>query len=441
MGATATDIAAAVRAGSLTAGAAVRESLERIKERDSELGAFVRVRSEAALDEAAAVDARADLAELPLAGVPMAIKDNVPVAGEPMRLASLATPDVPQPADHPVVARLRAAGAVVVGLTTLPELGIYPFSDSAYGVARNPWAPSRTAGGSSGGSAAAVASGMVPVAHGNDGAGSIRIPAANCGLFGIKPGFGVVPSELGVDSWGGMAENGPLATTVADAALVLSVMAGRAFEVGDPQGVRVAVSVKPPSAGVVLARDYREAVAEAGRVFNGLGHTVAQADPPYPLWLGPALVAQWLAAPSADAEPLDADRLEPRTRRHIAVGRVAGRLRPARDDDRERLRAVFGPFFEEHDVLLMPTLARPAPAAHRWDHAWLRSFLSSVTYAPMTGAWNMAGYPAATVPMGLDAQGRPLSAQLVAGPGKEDLLLGLAAQLEREHPWPRLAPR
>src|SRR5581483_7657845 len=115
MGATATDIAAAVRAGSLTAGAAVRESLERIKERDSELGAFVRVRSEAALDEAAAVDARADLAELPLAGVPMAIKDNVPVAGEPMRLASLATPDVPQPADHPVVARLRAAGAVVVG--------------------------------------------------------------------------------------------------------------------------------------------------------------------------------------------------------------------------------------------------------------------------------------------------------------------------------------
>jgi amidase len=439
----ATEIAAAVRDGSLSAGAAVRESLGRIKDRDAELGAFVRVREEAALAEAEAVDARADRAQLPLAGVPMAIKDNVPVAGEPMRLASLATPDVPQQADHPVVARLRAAGAVVVGLTTLPELGIFPFSDSAYGVARNPWEPSRTAGGSSGGSAAAVASGMVPVAHGNDGAGSIRIPAANCGLFGVKPGFGVVPAELGVDSWGGMAENGPLATTVADAALVLSVMAARPdlATVTDPQGVRVAVSVKPPSAGVLLARDHREAVAEAGRVLNGLGHTVVHADPAYPLWVGPALVAGWLAAPAADAELYDAARLEARTRRHIAVGRVAGRLRSARDDDRERLHAVFGPFFADHDVLLMPTLARPAPAAHRWERAWLRSFVSSVTYAPMTGVWNMAGYPAATVPMGLDASGRPRSAQLVAGPGKEDLLLGLAAQLERAHPWPRVAPR
>jgi amidase len=151
--------------------------------------------------EAEAIDARADRAELRLAGVPVAIKDNRRVAGEPMRVGSAALPDVPQDKDHPVVARLRAAGAVVVGQTNLPELAIYPCTDSAFGIARNPWDRRRTPGGSSGGAAAAVASAMVPVAQGNDGLGSVRIPAAACGLFGIKPGFGVVPAQIGADSW------------------------------------------------------------------------------------------------------------------------------------------------------------------------------------------------------------------------------------------------
>ncbi len=141
-----------------------------------------------------------------------------------------------------------------MGLTNLPELAIYPFTDSAFGIARNPWDRRRTPGGSSGGAAAAVAAAMVPVAQGNDGLGSIRIPAAACGLFGIKPGTGVVPAQIGADSFRGMAENGPLATTVADAALMLEVMAGAPFDSPEPSGLRIAVSVKPTGPGIMVHR-------------------------------------------------------------------------------------------------------------------------------------------------------------------------------------------
>jgi amidase len=162
---------------------------------------------------------------------------------------STASDPQPQPADHEVVRRLRAAGAVVVGLTRVPELCVFGATDSKFGLTRNPWNRSRTPGGSSGGSAAAVAAGMVAVAHGNDGMGSIRIPAACCGLVGFKPGRGVVPSELGDGSWFDMAENGPLATSVDDCALLLSVMAGRPdlATVTDPGRVRVAVSTEAPA--------------------------------------------------------------------------------------------------------------------------------------------------------------------------------------------------
>jgi amidase len=344
-----------------------------------------------------------------------------------------------------VVARLRAAGAVVVGLTNLPELAIYPFSDSVYGITRNPWNRARTAGGSSGGSAAAVASGMVPIGHGNDGAGSIRIPAANCGLFGIKPGTGVVPAELGGDDWAGMSENGPLTTTVADAALMLAVMAGddSLAAVTAPERLRVAISAKAPAAGVVINRDFAGAVRATGKALAGLGHTVAHDDPPYPVWAATAVTARWLACPAADAEPYLSDpRLETRTRRHAAAGRRFARVRPLRDDDRERLCRALAPFFERHDVLVMPTLAQPAPPARRWgEGSWLHSVVTSLRYAPMTAAWNLAGYPAASVPAGVSPQGLPMAVQLVATPGNESLLLGLAAQLERERPWPRHAPR
>lgn len=302
VGRSAGEIAAAVRSGEATARAVVSEHLDRIAGLNPELGAFVRVRSAEAMREAEEVDGRADRQHLRLAGVPVAIKDNVPVGGEPMRLGSGAAPQAPQAGDHPVVARLRAAGAVVVGLTNLPELAIYPFTDSVFGIARNPWDRRRAAGGSSGGSAAAVASGMVPLAHGNDGLGSIRIPAAACGLFGIKPGAGVVPALIGADSWRGMSENGPLATTVADAALMLEAMAGTSFDLAEPPALRIAVSVKPTGPGVMVHRRLAAAVRQCGERLATMGHTVEAGDPPYPLWSTPAAIARWFACTVADAK-------------------------------------------------------------------------------------------------------------------------------------------
>jgi len=447
VGRTATEIAAAVRAGDVTAREVVQRHLDRIAAVDGDLGDFVRVRTDAALDEADAVDARNDRKDLPLAGVPIAIKDNVPVAGEPMRSGSAATPDVPQEKDHPLVARLRTSGAVVVGITNLPELGIYPFTDNIYGMTRNPWDTQRSAGGSSGGSAAAVASGMVPIAHGNDGGGSIRIPAANCGLFGIKPGPGVVPAEIGENNWGGLSENGPLSTSVADAALMLSVMADdpAMAELVEPESVRIGLSVKPPTVGMTIAKDFQRTVGATGAELSGLGHAVETDDLRVPFWAANAFMVRWLSYPGLDAEPYLADPgrsslLQPRTRRHVRAGRVVAKLRPPKDSDRERLREAVAPFFERHDVLVTPTTAHPVPRARRGENAWLRSFGTSVRYAPLTGAWNLAGYPALSVPAGVSEAGLPLAVQFVATPGNETLLLGLAAQLERRSPWPRFAP-
>src|SRR5918999_2967143 len=447
VGRTATEIAAAVRAGDATAHEVTRAHLDRIAAIDGVLVAFVRVRADAALDEAAAIDARADRAELPLAGVPVAIKDNVPVAGEPMRSGSAATSDAPQQEDHPLVARLRAAGAVVIGITNLPEMGIYPFTDNLYGIARNPWNTRHTAGGSSGGSAAAVASGMVPIAHGNDGGGSIRIPAANCGLVGIKPGPGVVPAGIGADDWGGLSENGPLTTSVADAALMLAVMAGdpALAEVAEPERLRIGVSVLPPTVGMTVAREFKSTVRATGEELAALGHAVESDDLRMPFWAANAFMVRWLFFPGDDAEPYLADPatsslLQPRTRRHLRAGRLAAKVRPPKDSDRERLRQAVAPYFARHDVLVTPTTAYPAPRARHGENAWLRSFGTSVRYAPMTGTWSLAGYPAVSVPAGVSEKGLPLAVQLVATPGHEGLLLGLAAQLERRRPWARFAP-
>lgn len=444
VGRTATEIAAAVRAGDVTAQKVTEDHLSRITSLNDELGAFVRVRTDQARSEAEEVDARSDRAALPLAGVPIAVKDNVPVAGEPMRTGSAATPEAVQEKDHPVVTRLRAAGAVVVGLTNLPELGIFPFSDSVFAISRNPWDVHRTSGGSSGGSATAVAAALVPIAHGNDGAGSIRIPAAACGLFGIKPGPGVVPAEIGADDWGGMAENGPLTTTVADAALMLSAMAGRTFEIGKPQRLRVAVSVKGTSPIVRVDHAYAESVRRTGALLATLGHTVQEADPAYPFSSGLITIARWFTGPATEAERgLDSER-ERRTRRHLTAGRIMLRLRPPRDDDRDRLRAVIEPFFDDHDVLVMPSLAQLPPEARRWgEGSWLRSVNTAIGFAPMSAVWNLAGYPAASVPVGtIRTAGSmlPLSVQLVGIPGSESTLLNLAAQLEKAHPWQRHAP-
>ncbi|MGW0800346.1 amidase [Streptomyces sp. NPDC001089] len=440
-GRTATEIAAAVREKRISPREVVAEHLARIERLDAGIGAFRLVRSEAAMAEADALAARPDLAGLPLAGVPVAVKDNLPVRGESCRQGSAATSDAAAEEDHVTVARLRAAGAVVVGLTNVPELCVFGTSDGVYGIVRNPWDPSRTAGGSSGGSAAAVAAGMVPVALGNDGMGSLRIPAANCGLVGLKPGHGTVPAGIGHGDWFGMAENGPLTTTVADARLMLAVLSDT--EAVRPSGNparRIAVSVRSPLAGVTVGRPYATAAREAAALFAGAGHRVRRSDPPYPLWLGTTSLAHWTAGTAVDAADLDPRRLTRRTRAHAAVGRrfVTGVRTGER---REQLRARLTPFFEEHDVLLTPALARRGPAAAAWhERGWLRNLLANTNYSPLTPPWNLTGWPAMAVPFGTLPGGAPCAVQLVGRPGSEAELLELAGQLEELRPWTRTAP-
>ncbi|MEZ5115262.1 MAG: amidase family protein [Candidatus Nanopelagicales bacterium] len=442
---TATSIADAVRTGTASAHDATAEALARIASRDGEIEAFQVVRTAKALDEAAAVDARADKAGLPLAGVPIAVKDNVPVEGEPMRVGSAATSDAPQAEDHAVVKRLRGAGAVVVGLSRVPELCVYGATDSVFGITRNPWDPTRTPGGSSGGSAAAVATGMVPVAHGNDGMGSIRIPAACTGLVGLKPGFGIVPADLGATDWYGMSENGALATTVADTALVMSVLAARPqwAEVSEPdRRLRVALSLRPPVLGVRVDPAYAAAVESVGSVLRVEGHDVRRDSPTYPQGAAIAALVRWFAGAAGDVDSLDENRIEPRVRTHARIGRAV-RTSPLMSERlRESWRRKANEYLTQFDVLVTPALAQPPIEAKRWgDGSWAKTMAANIRYAPFAAPWNIAGFPAMTVPVATHPEtGTPVAVQLVGRPGTEHLLLSLAATLERVRPWPRVAP-
>ncbi|HWJ81160.1 MAG TPA: amidase family protein [Nocardioides sp.] len=442
---TAAQIAEAVRSGTLTARRATEEALERVERSQAVTNAWQVIRREAALLEADAVDSRSDRFALPLAGVPVAIKDNVPVAGEPMRDGSAGSDPTPQERNHAVVQRLRAAGAVVVGLTRVPELCVWGATDSVFGITRNPWDPSRTPGGSSGGSAAAVAAGAVPIAHGNDGMGSIRIPAACCGLVGLKPGLGVVPSDLGATSWGGMAENGPLATTVADAALMLSVLAGEPSyaEPSPPGALRLALSTKAPGAGIPVAREWAAAARRTAEALRRAGHHLTERTPAYPASLmTTTALALWTTGTAADADQLaDPSKLERRNARHAGIGRWLARRGLPKPGPRQRWRDRATAFFQDTDVLITPALAQPPIEARAWSETgWLRTVQANARYAPFAAPWNIAGWPAMTVPAGLDREGRPVAVQLVGRPGSEATLLGLAAQVEELHPWPRVAP-
>jgi amidase len=362
-----------------------------------------------------------------------------------MRSGSAGSSDAAQPADHEVVRRLRAAGAVVVGLTNVPELCVFGTTDSPAGIARNPWNPCRSPGGSSGGSAAAVSAGMVAAAHGNDGMGSIRIPAACTGLVGIRPGLGTVPAELGDGSWFDMAENGPLVTTVADCALLLSVMAGRpdlAVLDADPAPLRIGVSVKAPLAGLPVARPFAAATGNTADLLAAAGHQVIRAEVRYPSKAGPAAMARWFAGTELDARLLaDRTRLDKRIARHARLGRAVLAMGGPRPGGRQSMTRAAKRYFEQVDVLLTPALAQFPPAATAWRRrGWAANVASNVRYAPFAAPWNLAGWPAMAVPAGVASNGLPLSVQLIGRPGSEATLLALAAQVERLRPWQRLAP-
>jgi amidase len=447
VGRSVTGLAELVRTGRCRASEVTRAHLEQLARVEDRLGAFVVTRRRAALEEAAAVDARPDRDRLPLAGVPVAIKDEIDVAGEPTRFGSLGTrPDAAR-RDDPLVARLRDAGAVVVGKTRSPEFGLWGATDDAGGITVNPWDPSRSPGGSSGGAAAAVAAGVVPLALASDGLGSIRIPAGACGVFGFKPGADLVPVLLpdGTPHWFGLTRYGPLTTTVADAALALDVLAGTdRFRSLPPidRRLAVAVSVRSPLVAAPVAAAWREAAIEAGRLLHHAGHAVRWADPPYDQRSARAVVARWTQGVAIEVEALGVDlaKLQPRSRAHVALGRQLATGLPVSDADADDWRERTGAFFADHDVLITPMAARDHLPAVAWSQrSHPANVVASVVTYPFTAAWNLADVPAASVPLWQD-RGRPLAVQIVAGPGREELVLSVAALLESVVPWTRHAP-
>ena len=443
VGLTAAELSARVRSGGLSAVDVVRAHLHHLADVEARIGAFRVLRGEAALAEAAAVDASPRRGQLPLAGVPIAVKDNVAVAGETASDGSPAHDPAPAAADHPVVARLRAAGAVVLGITRVPELSVFSATDGPGTVTRNPWDTARSAAGSSGGSAAAVAAGVVPLAHGNDGMGSLRLPAAACGLVTLKPGTGVVPAGVGADSWTGMAENGVLATTVADLALGFAVLAGQTPRppVAPAVPLRIAVSTRSPVPGVRLDPAGRAAVDAVVVALRAAGHTVLERDPVVPPAAALGAVARWLAGADADAEALGLDRQEMQRRNRVHA-RLGGWVRRA-GLDRPQLAftARSTAFFDDVDVLLTPVTSGPPLPARPWhERGWLANVTANARWAPWTAAWNAAGLPALVLPAGPGRAGLPTSVQLVGPPGAEARLLWLAGELERLLPWRRYAP-
>jgi amidase len=344
-----------------------------------------------------------------------------------------------------VVARLRAAGAVVVGITRVPELCLYAATDGPAAVSRNPWDTALSPAGSSGGSAAAVAAGCVPVAHGNDGMGSLRLPAAACGLVTLKPGLGVVPAGVGADSWSDMAENGALATTVGDLALAHAVMAGEEPVTPDAPGrpVRIGVSTRSPLLGPPTDTATRAAVDAVVAVLVAAGHTVVRRDPPMGAGAVLGAVVRWMAGADDDVEHFGLDRraLQPRSRTHARMGSMVRRAGMIRPRAQERFRQRMTDFFGDIDLLLTPVTTGPPLAAHPWHE---RSFLANLTanarWAPWTAAWNLAGLPALVLPAGNRPGGLPVAVQFAGPAGAETRLLWIAGELERGRPWRRHAP-
>ena len=449
-----------VRAGDVSSRELVELYLERIERVDPQLNSYRVVMAERALAEADQADARhRSDGERPLLGVPVAVKDNVDMAGE---VTTYGTGGYGEAAtrDSEIVHRLRQAGAVILGRTTLPELAAYPWTESiTFGTTRNPWDPACTTGGSSGGSAAAVAAGLAPAALASDGGGSIRIPAACCGLYGLKPQRGRVSLMPDAEHWHGLSVYGSVTRSVADTALWLDVVSGRAE--GDaesarpPEGsfaeaaerapgqLRIAVSTKTGPPPVKVRPEVTQAVEQTAELLRSLGHHVERRDPPYG-WLLPLFLPRWLRGLYDDAQRLaHPDRLEGRMKALVHAGKLVtpgmvARARAAEPNFIGRLGAIF----DEFDVLLTPTIPTPPwPAEKFKGRGVARATLGAADITPFTVPWNVTGQPAASVPAGFTDAGLPLAVQLVGRHHDEATLLSLSAQLESERPWAEKRPQ
>jgi amidase len=449
-----TESARALADGEVTSRTLVERALARIEATRGSLNAFRIVRAEAALAEADAADRElASGGRRPLLGVPVAVKDDMDVAGEPTAFGCQGEfPPVAE--DGEAVRRLRAAGAVIVGKTNTCELGQWPFTEGpAFGETRNPWNTEHTPGGSSGGSAAAVAAGLVPAALGSDGAGSVRIPASWTNLVGIKPQRGRISTWPRGESFQGITVNGTLARTVADAALLLDAASGNhagdpcrppavdaSAAVGrDPGRLRIALALKPPFTAVParLRPEVRDKVVELAEKLATLGHTVEEADPPYGQ-IGLAFVprATMGIAEFVSESPFPA-LLDRRTLGAARLGRLLGGapLRAARRAEAVLHRRI-GTFFEAYDVMLAPTTAAPPPRIGAMlGLGGLATDRAMIAACPFAWPWNVLGWPGVNVPAGFVEGGLPVGAQLLGPAHSEPLLLSLAAQLEAELRW------
>jgi amidase len=457
---TATELARLVHGGELGARELTETALDRIEALNSDLNAFVHIDAEGAL---ATADAVAAGDERPFAGVPIAVKDTAPVAGMPYTLGSDAFGDFVPAHDAFVVRRLREAGFVIVGKTNLPEFGILPVTEPRrFGPTRNPWDTERTPGGSSGGAAAAVAAGMVPLAHGSDGGGSIRIPAACCGLVGLKPSRGRISRgpDQGDDF---LVQDGVLTHTVAETAALLDVLAG--YEPGDatwappPAEPFAAAAAREPgrlrigwttTAPVDAPLDplCERAVQDAAELLESLGHDVEEVEAPwaeggllevFTLVFGtPIAMGLFFGAQVTGREPSE-ELVEPLS------WTIWNGIRERSSLDYLLARTQLGAFsraivalWNDYDVVMTPALAqRPvrigeidACSAEPWE-----DFRRSGQFTPYTAIFNVTGQPAVSLPLFHGEDGLPLGVQLAGRPAGEGELLSLAAQLELAQPW------
>ncbi len=447
----ATEQARLVREGHVSSVELTELYLERIARIDPELNSFVTVRGEEALDDAKAADASRDAG--PFRGVPIAIKDLTPTAGIRTTYSSRAFADNIPDFDTAVVRRLREAGFVIVGKTNTPEFGTVAFTESELnGATRNPWNLERTPGGSSGGAAAALAAGLIPLAHGTDGGGSIRIPASCCGVFGLKPARGRV-STAPFPSLEGLSTSGPITRSVADAAALLDVLAGyepgdpwwapppeRPFadELGGPVGrLRVAVTAMPPI-DVPVHADCIAALETGAALLESLGHETFESTPP---WSGTGLldafIAVWQVSPTLF--PVDPGLLTPLNRGLAESARrtSAADYAKAAFHLHTTARSIVA-FWEHADIVLTPTLALP-PVPIGWQEEGVgdafEQLRRNTDFTPFTAVANLTGLPAMSLPLHWSDDGLPIGVQAIGPPAGEALLLRLAAQVEEARPW------
>jgi amidase len=464
--------AALVRQGDVAPVELVDAAITRIEKLNGELNAVIHPRFDAARAEAGGA-----LPDGPLRGVPIVIKDlDASSAGDPLHYGNQALKAAGRMGDHDtwLVARLRAAGCVVVGKTNTPEFGLMPTTEpEAYGPTRNPWNTSHGVGGSSGGSAAAVASGMVPVGHAGDGGGSIRIPASACGLFGLKPTRGRV--SLGPDageSWAGLVVRHAVTRSVRDSATVLDAIAGPmpgdpyyappparpfAAEVGvDPGRLRIGVKTSAPANISATDDDCVAATRDAAELLASLGHDVVDASPValdedalmghFTVVLTTSVVHDVQDVARAIGRDVTADDVEPLTWSYYEAGlqntavQYLDALHEAHAWSR-RMATWWQPLDdggEGFDLLLTPTLAEPPPligdVVGTREDPW-HGMARATAFACYTAPFNVTGQPAMSVPLTWEAsRNLPIGVQLVAGYAREDVLVRVASQLESARP-------